>query len=173
MIRIGENDLGIEFVFEPFETNALDRALRSYGHKNRRLYYRAPGSEYPCSSFAITRGHIPVNWAETHFLFPTNDHISGAPIAVSETILPSSFTKRADGVPNIPSLAAVLYPSSRMIGDRSSSSSCAVLSPSENTIRSGSSFPFVISHSRRSSIIFTQCGQVMLQNVISVCLPLK
>ena len=66
MICISEDDAGVKFVLEPFKTNALDRGLCTDGHKNRRLYQRAPGSEYPCPSFSVARGHCPGNGFTRH-----------------------------------------------------------------------------------------------------------
>src|SRR5687767_168762 len=57
--------------------------------------------------------HLCVFALKNYFLFPIRDQISGAPIAVSDMILPCSFTKTAEGVPNIPNPADVSCPLSK------------------------------------------------------------
>ena len=54
---------------------------------------------------------------------------------------------------------------------RAPDSRCASTSPSEKTSSSGSPADFSFSHAFSSSIMFAQCGQVVLQNVTSVFFP--
>src|SRR5437764_9254527 len=137
MICICQDYLGIQLRFEPFESNALDGALRTDRHENGSRDLGAARPQNPGPRFAVMRGHFPFDRFHTkkstekakeesrkwnlklstyslgcvekyYFILLISDQMSGAPTAVSDTILPSAFTNTAEGVPNIPKRVAVL-----------------------------------------------------------------
>src|SRR5688572_25639340 len=60
VVRVAQNYSCIKLVLEPFEPNALQRALRSDGHKNGSLYHRAAGCDNAGPGLAFSREYFPI-----------------------------------------------------------------------------------------------------------------
>src|SRR6187455_49085 len=61
VICIAEDDSSVKFVLEPFEPNALNRALRTDRHKNGRFDHGPSRRDRPCTSVSIFGRYFPID----------------------------------------------------------------------------------------------------------------